>query len=266
MRCPKPPAQTVAPSPFPPPLPPPSPLPLSPSPLLPPPPFSHKFLNGSGQHEHPPLYDLILHAWLRITGNRKGLLRLPSIGFYLLGIWILVETGRRTLWQSCGHGRPMGEYPLAIRFHYGRLAAWYSLSFLVVAILTHYLLGFLRERTFRSGYWSLCRPFSCSTRTILAGQFWPACCSTIYFKHETIATVLAASAADIGVLHDRFCRWCALFGGNGESAGPKSILGIALLKDSTRTHCLPVSLLPRGTGSWAFPCVSPLPCLRRLPC
>ena len=109
-----------------------------------------KFLNGSGQHEHPPLYDLILHAWLRITGNRKGLLRLPSIGFYLLGIWILVETGRElygnhaatvVLWVSI-------LWPFG--FHYGRLAAWYSFSFLLVAILTQTYLGFLREQTLRN--------------------------------------------------------------------------------------------------------------------
>src|SRR5665213_2171755 len=27
------------------------------------------FLRGIGEHEHPPLYDLILHVWLRVTGG-----------------------------------------------------------------------------------------------------------------------------------------------------------------------------------------------------
>src|SRR5262245_44229174 len=27
------------------------------------------FLRGSGQHEHPPLYDLLLHVWLQVTNG-----------------------------------------------------------------------------------------------------------------------------------------------------------------------------------------------------
>src|SRR5579872_2683130 len=27
------------------------------------------FLSGTGQHEHPPLYDIVLHFWLRWTGG-----------------------------------------------------------------------------------------------------------------------------------------------------------------------------------------------------
>lgn len=108
------------------------------------------FLHGEGQHEHPPLYDLFLHGWERITGSRMRLLRFPSIAFYLLGIWILVETARgqggdraatAVLWVCL-------LWPYG--FHFGRIAAWYSLSFLLVAILTYIYLSFLKARTFKN--------------------------------------------------------------------------------------------------------------------
>src|SRR5579862_1424619 len=47
------------------------------------------FWNGQGMHQHPPLYDLLLHFWLRFTGARFSLLRLPGIASYLLGLWML---------------------------------------------------------------------------------------------------------------------------------------------------------------------------------
>jgi hypothetical protein len=111
------------------------------------------FIHGTGQFEHPPLYDLLLHCWLRVTGGQMRLLRLPSIGFYLLGIWILVETAR----GLCGDHVARAVLWVCILwpfgFHFGRLAAWYSLSFLLVAILTYTYLAFLRARTLR--HWLL---------------------------------------------------------------------------------------------------------------
>jgi hypothetical protein len=108
------------------------------------------FIHGTGQHEHPPLYDLLLHGWLQITGGQMRLLRLPSMGFYLLGIGALMVTARKlagpkaaktVLWVSA-------LWPFG--FHFGRLAAWYSLSFLLVAILTYRYLALLTARTFRN--------------------------------------------------------------------------------------------------------------------
>lgn len=53
------------------------------------------FLGGGGQHEHPPLSDLVLHEWLWLTNGNLHWLRLPSVVFYLLGVWLLVQTARR---------------------------------------------------------------------------------------------------------------------------------------------------------------------------
>jgi uncharacterized membrane protein len=53
------------------------------------------FLSGVGEHQHPPLYDLLLHGWLRLTNGNIHLLRLPAIAFYLMGAWALAEAAKR---------------------------------------------------------------------------------------------------------------------------------------------------------------------------
>jgi len=53
------------------------------------------FVSGGGQREHPPLSDLILHGWLWFTNGNIHLIRLPSVIFYLLGAWFLVQAARR---------------------------------------------------------------------------------------------------------------------------------------------------------------------------
>jgi uncharacterized membrane protein len=94
------------------------------------------YLHGTGLHEHPPLYDIVLHGWLRLTGGNIHLLRLPSICFYLLGAWILGEVAKRL------GGARSQFWALAIvalwpfGFHFGRLTTWYSFCFLLVSVLT----------------------------------------------------------------------------------------------------------------------------------
>jgi Dolichyl-phosphate-mannose-protein mannosyltransferase len=97
----------------------------------------HAFTNGMGQHRHPPLYDLLLAGWLRVSGGRVALLRVPATLFYLLGLWFVVQAAgllggsaasRAALW--IGVVFPYG-------FHFGRIAGWYSLSFCTVALMTY---------------------------------------------------------------------------------------------------------------------------------
>jgi hypothetical protein len=108
------------------------------------------FIHGTGQFEHPPLYDLLLHGWEWITGSQMGLLRLLSIGFYLLGIWILVETARELNGNHAARAVLWVSVLWPFGFHFGRLAAWYSLSFLLVAILTYTYLAFLKARSLKN--------------------------------------------------------------------------------------------------------------------
>jgi hypothetical protein len=95
------------------------------------------FRRGTGQHEHPPLYDVILHSWLVLGGDRPLLVRLPAILFYLMGIWMAARAAH------CLAGPPAFAAVIAVMvlwpfgFHYGRLAGWYSFSFLIVASLSY---------------------------------------------------------------------------------------------------------------------------------
>jgi hypothetical protein len=87
-------------------------------------------------HEHPPLYDLWLHFWLRMTGGAMDWLRVPSVVFFIAGLFCLSRAARllagapgstALLWL--GVLWPYG-------FHFGRLAGWYSFAFLLIAALT----------------------------------------------------------------------------------------------------------------------------------
>ena len=97
----------------------------------------HSFSEGNGLHRHPPLYDLLLAGWLRVSGGRVALLRLPATVFYLLGLWFVIQAAgliggagaaRAALWL--GLVFPYG-------FHFGRIAGWYSFSFFTLALVTY---------------------------------------------------------------------------------------------------------------------------------
>jgi hypothetical protein len=94
------------------------------------------FLNGGVQHEHPPLSDLILHGWLGLTNGNIHLLRLPSVVFYLLGAWFLVQAARRMAGDRARNYTLLLLLLWPYGFHLGRLAGWYSFTFLLVSLLT----------------------------------------------------------------------------------------------------------------------------------
>ena len=111
------------------------------------------FLNGVGEHEHPPLYDLLLHGWLRLTNGDPHLLRVLEIVCYVLGAWVLAKAAK------CLGGSRSQTYVLWIvllwpyGFHFGRVAVWYSFCFLLVSLVTLCYLNFLSERNRVNWLW-----------------------------------------------------------------------------------------------------------------
>jgi hypothetical protein len=111
------------------------------------------FLSGRGQHEHPPLSDLVLHGWLSLTNGNIHWLRFPSVVFYFLGAWFLVQAARRL------GGDPAGYCTLILLlfwpygFHFGRIAGWYSFTFMLVSLLTLLYLSYLDGQAIK--YWLL---------------------------------------------------------------------------------------------------------------
>ena len=110
------------------------------------------FWSGEGQHEHPPLYDILLHFWLRWTGGAFESLRVPSILFFLAGLFLLARAARRLGGPSSAQAVAWLGALWPFGFHYGRLAAWYAFSFFVVAGLTLAYLRYLEDQS--SGRWT----------------------------------------------------------------------------------------------------------------
>jgi hypothetical protein len=94
------------------------------------------FFSGAGHDEQSPLYDFLLHFWLRWTGGNFDYLRIPSIFFFLAGLFLLGRASRHFLGSSGGTAAIWLGVLWPFGFHFGRLAAWYSLSFLLVAGVT----------------------------------------------------------------------------------------------------------------------------------
>jgi len=167
------------------------------------------FLFGNGRHEHPPLYDLFLHFWLRWTGGEFNYLRIPSILFFLAGLFLLGRASR----HFAGHlNERMKELSGGVAviwlgvlwpfgFHFGRLAAWYSFSFLLVAGLTLSYFKYLEEQT--------------SSRLAVLSVFCVLLVWTSYFAWAILACLAL----------DQFLRSRA----KESKAHLKALLGIAVL-------------------------------------
>ncbi len=108
---------------------------------------------GVGQHDHPPLYDLLLHFWLRWTGGAFESLRMPSILFFLAGLFLLARAAERLGGPSSGRAVVWLGALWPFGFHYGRLAAGYAFSFFLVAGLTFAYLRYLERQSF--GRWAV---------------------------------------------------------------------------------------------------------------
>jgi hypothetical protein len=105
------------------------------------------FWSGAGQHEHPPLYDLLLHFWLKWTGGAFEYLRVFPVVFYLVGLFLLGRAARRLAGADSANAVIWIGVFWPFGFLYGRIAAWYSFSFFLVAGLTLAYLHYLETPT-----------------------------------------------------------------------------------------------------------------------
>jgi hypothetical protein len=111
------------------------------------------FQSGVGQHEHPPLYDILLHFWLRWTGGNFEYLRVPSVLLFLAGLFLLARVAHRLGGPSSAIAVTWLGALWPFGFHYGRLAAWYSFSFFLVAGLTLAYLRYVEDQSL--GRWAV---------------------------------------------------------------------------------------------------------------
>ena len=93
------------------------------------------FRSGAGGHRHPPLYDLLLHVWLALTSGAPALLRVPSLLFFLAGIWVLSRAAMRIGGEQSATSMIWLAALWPYGFHYARLETGYPFSFLLIVAL-----------------------------------------------------------------------------------------------------------------------------------
>jgi hypothetical protein len=113
----------------------------------------HEYWIGEAPHPHPPLFDILLHGWLWVTGGDLRLLRVPSILFYLAGLWILGLAAAQLAGSSALRNVLLLGLFWPYGFHFGRLAVWYSFCFFLVALLMHLYLRFVEKPSIQQ--WAL---------------------------------------------------------------------------------------------------------------
>ena len=94
---------------------------------------------------HPPLPDVMLHAWLRLTRNSLGLLRIPSTVFLVVGIWLSSLAAKRLAGDLAGRATVMLGVLWPYGFHFGRYAIWLSFCFFLLAALLYAYLCWLED-------------------------------------------------------------------------------------------------------------------------
>jgi hypothetical protein len=109
--------------------------------------------SGAGRIGHPPLFEILLHFWLRLTGGTFESLRLPSILFYLAGLFLVARAAGRLGGQESARAVAWLGALWPFGFHYGRLASWYAFSFFLVAGLTLAYLRYLEDQSFTRWAW-----------------------------------------------------------------------------------------------------------------
>ena len=85
---------------------------------------------------HPPLAEIILHAWLPVGGHARWSLRILGVAFYFCGLLVLGLAARRLAGPRAFAATLAIGLPWPLAFHFARAAAWYSLFFLLVALLS----------------------------------------------------------------------------------------------------------------------------------
>jgi hypothetical protein len=142
------------------------------------------FLFGDGYRElHPPATEIHWHLWMVVTHYSFALLRLPANLFFIGAIFFTAKcaeklAGRNAYWATLLVGL---AWPFA--FQYGRIAGWYTLSTLLLAIVTWLYLQILEDTSRR--WW---------------GAFAAACVLFVWSNYFGFV-FLALLAADLVIFH-----------------------------------------------------------------
>ncbi len=110
------------------------------------------FLSGSGQHEHPPFSDMLLHLWLLATNYSFFSLRIFANIFFIAAILFIAFSaaklaGTKAYWTTLVMGL---AWPFA--FQYGRITGWYCVTMFLESLLIWIYLKLLEDKGY--GPWA----------------------------------------------------------------------------------------------------------------
>ena len=91
---------------------------------------------SAAANARPPVYELLLHFWLRVSGGAFDWLRLPAIVSFVLGLWLLSRVARQRSGEESSNALVWLGALWPFGFHTGRLAGPYAFAFLLVAAVT----------------------------------------------------------------------------------------------------------------------------------
>ena len=107
--------------------------------------------------------DLLLHFWLPVAGVNPSLVRLPSIIFYAIALVVFAKAAQKLAGTTAFYATMFFGMVWPFGFHFGRLAGWYSFSFLLVGLLTMAYLHFLEAPSWPRWLLVLCASFAAVT-------------------------------------------------------------------------------------------------------
>src|SRR5438105_3654096 len=95
---------------------------------------------------HPPLFELLLHLWLKITGGAFDALRAPAIICFALGLWLLSRVAKQLGGEESGNALVWLGALWPFGFHAGRLAQPSTFAFFLIAAITWQYFRCIRSR------------------------------------------------------------------------------------------------------------------------
>jgi hypothetical protein len=196
-----------------------------------------------------------LHGWLRLTRNSLALVRVPSILFFTLGIWIAARVAYRIAGASAGTATVILGTLWPYGFHFGRYAVWLSFCFFLLACLIDAYLGWLQQSTLSRLCWLVLVSIALLYTNYMGWAFLAVLGADFLFRSErrsrTHWTQVALGLALLIVAYAPVWRvFIQLFEGRGFALSGNAVL--------TCCYTLYVLFASEAVAPWILPLSVPL--------
>ncbi|MDZ4819648.1 MAG: glycosyltransferase family 39 protein [Planctomycetota bacterium] len=97
-------------------------------------------------HEDPPLYEVVQYPWIQVVGDNVGLLRLPSVVYFMLTVWGIYAAVRRLSTPSAAYVAVIVACLMPYHWLMPMAMRWYSMT---ACLAVWNFVAFLDLRTLR---------------------------------------------------------------------------------------------------------------------